>query len=207
MSGHSDTMAGVVTVRHIVQRNQKTLAESIYFYQNAEGTALAPFDCWLVLRGIKTMGLRVRKQQENAMFVAQWLQKCHLVKKVLYAGLKDHPDHDLHFSQAEGAGSVVCFLTGNMALWTHIVTVTKLFKITVSFGNVSSLISIPGHMSHASIPGEVRSSCSFPEDLIRLCIGIEDPQDLVNDLQWAMNSFQIEQSKASIAEKAAPGIS
>lgn len=173
LSGHSDTMAGCVTVLDKTERDGKTLAESIYFYQNAEGTALAPFDCWLVLRGIKTMAIRVHKQQENALKIAKWLQSScdKVITQVLYAGLSDHIDYDIHCKQATGGGAVVCFLTGDILLSEHIVTCTKLFKITVSFGNVSSLISIPGKMSHASIPAEVRSAREFPEDLVRLCIG------------------------------------
>lgn len=173
LSGHSDTMAGCITVLDKTERDGKTLAESIYFYQNAEGTALAPFDCWLVLRGIKTMAIRVHKQQENALKIAKWLKSScdKVITQVLYAGLSDHIDYDIHYKQATGGGAVVCFLTGDILLSEHIVTRTKLFKITVSFGNVSSLISIPGKMSHASIPAEVRSAREFPEDLVRLCIG------------------------------------
>jgi cysteine-S-conjugate beta-lyase len=189
MSGHSDTMAGVVTVRNIPD-DGRDLSDSLYFYQNAEGTALAPFDCWLVLRGLKTMALRVKAQQANAIIVANWLKQCSYVTSVLYTGIEGFPERDLHFSQASGPGSVVCFLTGNMALSEHIVTATKLFKITVSFGSVSSLISVPMHMSHASIPEDVRSAREFPSDLVRLCIGIEEPQDLINDLQQAMESFR-----------------
>lgn len=190
LSGHSDTMAGVVTVKNMSQ-GEKTLAESIYFYQNAEGTALAPFDCWLILRGIKTMGIRVMKQQENALAIANWLSKCKSITKVIYAGLPEHEDYDIHSSQSSGGGAVVCFLTGDVALSKHIVTITKLFKITVSFGNVSSLISIPGDMSHASIPSDVKTARDFPLDLVRISVGIESVQDLINDLDEAIKSFEL----------------
>jgi cystathionine beta-lyase len=189
LSGHSDTMAGVVTVKNIPDGNNTTLPKTLYFYQNAEGPALAPFDCWLVLRGLKTMSLRVKQQALNAMEIAKRLTTTPSVQQVIYPGLATHPDHALHRTQASGYGSVVCFLTGNQAFSHHIVTNTKLFKITVSFGSVTSLISLPGHMSHASIPEDVRAARAFPEDLIRLCIGIEDPEDLINDLQKAMESF------------------
>jgi cystathionine beta-lyase len=169
--GHSDTMAGVVTVRPVVQSSGKTLSEEVYFVQNAEGTGLAPFDCWLVLRGMKTMALRVYQQQKNAQKIAQWLVTQPSVTSVLYAGLPTHADYNIHTSQAAGAGAVVCFLTDNVALSEHITTVTRLFKITVSFGSVCSLISLPGRMSHASIPEAVRTARSFPESLVRLCIG------------------------------------
>ena len=189
MCGHSDTMAGAVVVRDTKGDGDKTLAETLYFYQNAEGTALAPFDCWLVSRGIKTMALRVDKQQANALKIATWLQGVNVVSKVYYAGLPDHGDYDIHMQQASGGGSVVCFLTGDVELSKHIVSVTKLFKITVSFGSVTSLISLPGNMSHASIPAEVRSAREFPEDLVRISVGIESAEDLIADLANAICSF------------------
>jgi cystathionine beta-lyase len=117
MSGHSDTMAGAVIVRPMKGEAGKTLAETLYFYQNAEGTALAPFDCWLVSRGIKTMPLRVERQQQNAIRVAEWLQTIPVITKVIYAGLPTHPDFDIHSKQASGGGSVVCFLTGNTCVY------------------------------------------------------------------------------------------
>jgi cysteine-S-conjugate beta-lyase len=188
MCGHSDTMAGAVIVKDM-KEGDKSLADTIYFYQNAEGTALAPFDCWLVSRGIKTMALRVQRQQANALQVARWLKTVPLITTVFYAGLEDHRDYDIHIEQASGGGSVVCFLTGNVELSKHIVTHTKLFKITVSFGSVTSLISLPGNMSHASIPAEVKAAREFPEDLVRMSIGIESPEDLIADLQRAMATF------------------
>lgn len=189
MSGHADTMAGAVICKNRMEGDQ-TLGQAIYFYQNAEGTGLAPFDCWLVLRGIKTMALRVERQQQNAMILAKWLTTCPFVTRVYYSGLDTHPDYDLHMTQASGGGSVVSFETGSFELSKHIVTATKLFKITVSFGSVSSVIELPGQMSHASIPEEVRNAREFPEDLIRMSIGIENVQDLINDLQATMKSFE-----------------
>ena len=188
MCGHSDTMAGAVIARDM-KEGDKTLSETLYFYQNAEGTALAPFDCWLISRGLKTMALRVERQQINAVKIAKWLQTVPLITTVFYAGLDDHKDSDIHMSQSSGGGSVVCFLTNNVEFSKHIVTTTKLFKITVSFGSVTSLISLPGSMSHASIPAEVRSAREFPEDLVRMSIGIENVDDLMNDLKAAMASF------------------
>jgi cystathionine beta-lyase len=135
------------------------------------------------------MPLRIQKQQVNALAVANWLKTVPLVTKVFYAGMEDHPDYDIHSSQATGGGCVICFLTGNLKLSEHIVTVTKLFKITVSFGSVNSLISLPCNMSHASIPAEVRSARELPEDLVRMSIGIEDPMDLIDDLKTAIASF------------------
>lgn len=183
ISGHADVMAGVV-----VAKNQE-LAEQIYFFQNAEGTGLSPFDSWLLLRGVKTMHLRVERQQENAIRVAKFLKAHPAVTQVHYTGLESHPDYDLHIAQASGGGSVVCFRTGSLAFSQHVVTVTKLFKITVSFGSVNSLISMPGAMSHASIPAEVRAAREFPEDLVRISIGIESAEDLIADLSRAFQSY------------------
>ncbi|OQS04305.1 cystathionine beta-lyase [Thraustotheca clavata] len=182
--GHSDTMSGIVIAK------DPELCRELYFVQNAEGTGLAPMDCWLLLRGIKTMGLRVLTAQDNAMRIASYLSSHPAVTKVYYAGLPTSKNRDIHYAQARGAGSVITFCTGDLAFSQHIVSTTKLFKITVSFGSVNSLISLPGVMSHASIPEEVRKARSFPEDLIRLSIGIEDVQDLINDLQRAFQSFE-----------------
>lgn len=185
IAGHSDVMAGVLAVK------RKSLAKDIYFLQNAEGSGLAPFDCWLCLRGIKTMALRIEKQQENARKIAEFLSSHPLIEKVYYAGLPSHPGHNLHFLQAKGGGSVLSFQTGSLALSKHIVENTRLFSITVSFGSVKSLISLPCFMSHASIPSEVRKSRGLSEDLIRLSVGIEDAEDLIVDLDQAIKSASV----------------
>lgn len=182
IAGHSDLMAGVLAVKG------DSLAREMAFLQNAEGSGLAPFDCWLCLRGIKTMALRIEKQQANAQKIAEFLSSHPRVKKVHYAGLPDHPGRKLHYSQAKGAGSVLSFSTGSLELSKHIVETTKHFCITVSFGSVKSLISLPCFMSHASIPAEVRKSRGLTEDLIRISVGIEDLEDLVTDLDNAFNS-------------------
>ncbi|RAL52352.1 hypothetical protein DM860_007209 [Cuscuta australis] len=182
ISGHSDLMAGVLTVKG------ERLAKDLYLLQNAEGAGLAPFDCWLCLRGIKTMALRVEKQQDNAQKIAEFLTLHPRVKKVNYAGLPDHPGRSLHYSQAKGAGSVLSFLTGSLALSKHVVETTKYFSVTVSFGSVKSLISLPCFMSHASIAAEVREARGLTEDLVRVSVGIEDVDDLIADLDYALST-------------------
>ncbi|KAA0038451.1 cystathionine beta-lyase [Cucumis melo var. makuwa] len=182
IAGHSDVMAGVLAVRG------ERLAKELYFLQNAEGSGLAPFDCWICLRGIKTLALRVEKQQENAQKIAEFLCIHPRVKKVYYAGLPTHPGRSLHYSQAKGAGAVLSFLTGSLALSKHIVESTKYFSITVSFGSVKSLISMPCFMSHASIPAAVREARGLTEDLIRISVGIEDVNDLITDLDNALRT-------------------
>ncbi|KAL1075550.1 hypothetical protein V6Z11_D11G370800 [Gossypium hirsutum] len=182
IAGHSDLMAGVLAVKG------ESLAKELYFLQNAVGSGLAPFDCWVCLRGIKTMALRVEKQQENAQKIAEFLSSHPRVKKVNYAGLPNHLGRDLHYSQAKGAGSVLSFLTGSLALSKHVVETTKYFSITVSFGSVKSLISLPCFMSHASIPSAVREARGLTEDLVRLSVGIEDVEDLIADLDNALRT-------------------
>ncbi|XAR68427.1 Cystathionine beta-lyase [Bertholletia excelsa] len=182
IAGHSDVMAGVLAVRG------ESLAEDLRLLQNAEGAGLAPFDCWVCLRGIKTMALRVEKQQENAQKVAEFLSSHPKVKKVNYAGLPDHPGRSLHFSQAKGAGSMISFQTGSLALSKHVVEMTKYFSMTVSFGSVQSLISLPAFFSHASIPPEEREARGLTEDLIRISVGIEDANDLISDLDNALRT-------------------
>ncbi|CAI0473262.1 unnamed protein product [Linum tenue] len=182
IAGHSDLMAGVLVVKG------ESLGRNLYFLQNAEGSGLAPNDCWLCLRGIKTMVLRVEKQQENAQKIAEFLASHPRVKRVNYAGLPDHPGRELHYSQAQGAGSVLSFLTGSLALSKHIVETTKYFSVTVSFGSVKSLISMPCFMSHASIPAAVREARGLTEDLIRISVGIEDVDDLIADLDFALKT-------------------
>jgi cystathionine beta-lyase len=176
ISGQSDVTGGILSCVG------EQLGKDIYFHQNAEGLHLGPFDCWLALRGLKTMALRMERQAENAMVLARWLEAHPLVKYVNYPGLESNAGYDLHKSQASGAGSILSFATGDVELSRIIVEQAKLFKITVSFGNTASLISLPCFMSHASIPAEVRAARGLPDDLVRISAGIEDAQDLVDDL-------------------------
>ena len=180
LCGHSDVMAGSVAVAN------ESVAEQVYLVQNGEGTGLAPFDSWLLLRGLKTLGLRVERQQQNACRVADFLAAHPLVRRVHFPGLTDHPGHVLHRRQARGPGALVSFETGSVALSQRLVEATRLYTISVSFGSVCSLASLPCRMSHASIPAEVRARNAFPEDLVRLSIGIEDVDDLIEDLQQAL---------------------
>ena len=182
IAGHSDVTGGILTCR------DPELADELYFHQNAEGGGLGPFDCWLALRGLKTMALRMDKQAANAQLLAEYLEQCPLVKKVNYAGLPGHRDHALHVRQATSGGSLLSFETGNLEASKAIVTDTELYKITVSFGSVGSSISLPCYMSHASIPAEVRAARGLPDDLVRISVGIEDPRDLISDLECALGN-------------------
>lgn len=178
LSGHHDVMAGVIGI------NNAALADRFFFMINSTGCGLAPFDCYLLHRGIKTLAVRMEKQQENANAIAQFLESHGF--KVRYPGLKSHPQYALHWSQARGAGAVLSFETGSILLSERIVESTKIFGISVSFGCVNSLISMPCRMSHASIDPATRKERALPEDIIRLCVGIEDIGDLVDDLSQAL---------------------
>ncbi|GAM88246.1 hypothetical protein ANO11243_062790 [Dothideomycetidae sp. 11243] len=178
LSGHHDVMAGVMAT------NDPELGDKLFFPINASGCGLSPFDSWLLLRGVKTLAVRMEKQQLNAMAIATFLERHGF--KVRYPGLKSHPQYALHWSQARGAGAVLSFETGSTQLSERIVEATRLFGISVSFGCVNSLISMPCRMSHASIDAATRKERALPEDIIRLCIGIEDVSDLLDDLQQAL---------------------
>jgi cysteine-S-conjugate beta-lyase len=178
LSGHHDLMAGVLAVK------SEELAEKYYFVINSTGCGLAPFDCWLLMRGVKTLKVRMDAQQANAMRIATFLESVGF--KVRYPGLKSHPQYDLHNSMARGAGAVLSFETGDIYLSERIVESAKLWAISVSFGCVNSLISMPCRMSHASIDAKTRQERGVPEDLIRLCVGIEDGEDLLDDLRSAL---------------------
>lgn len=178
LNGHHDIMAGVIATR------SQELADQIYFVINSTGAGLAPFDCWLLARGIRTLALRVERQQENAAKIAEFLESAGF--KVRYPGLKSHPQHALHASLCKGAGGVLSFETGLVALSRKICEAATIFGIAVSFGCVNLLISMPCLMSHALIDAKTREERAFPEDLIRLCIGIESIDDLLADLKAAL---------------------
>jgi cystathionine beta-lyase len=180
LGGHSDLTAGVVAAR------DPTLCERLSFRQNAEGVALGPFDSWLLLRGIKTLGLRLDRQQGNAQRLAEFLSTHRGVTRVRFPGLPQHPGAALHREQAAGPGAVLSFETGSLDRSRRLVEALQLFRIAVSFGSVISTVSLPCRMSHASIPESVRAARELPEDLIRLSVGIEDADDLIADLASAL---------------------
>lgn len=180
LCGHSDVTAGVLTVR------DEALAERIYFIQNGEGAVLGPFDAFLLLRGIKTLGVRLDRQQQTALRVAQALAALPGVHRVRFPGLEGHDRAAIHAAQADGPGTLVCFETGDFETSLRLVEALTLFNITVSFGGVNSSASLPCRMSHASIPAPVRAARALPEDLVRLSIGLEDAEDLIEDLAAAL---------------------
>ena len=179
LSGHHDLMAGVLAV------NNAALGDKLFFTINASGCGLSPFDSWLLMRGVKTLKVRMEQQQSNAQRIAEFLETCGF--KVRYPGLRSHPQYELHNSMARGAGAVLSFETGDIDVSERIVESAKLWAISVSFGCVNSLISMPCRMSHASIDAKTRKERALPEDIIRLCVGIEDADDLIDDLSRAVS--------------------
>lgn len=180
LCGHGDVTGGVVATR------SPALAERIAFIQNAEGAGLAPFESWLLLRGLKTLDLRVRAQQRNARRVVRFLAAHPAVRRLHYPGLGTHPGHAVHAGQARGSGAVLSFETGSHERSRLLVEALELFTIAVSFGGVHSQASLPGHMSHAAVPAAERRDHGFPDDLVRLSVGIEDVDDLLEDLARAL---------------------
>ncbi|KAF5381979.1 hypothetical protein D9615_004291 [Tricholomella constricta] len=178
LSGHHDLMAGVITC------NRDDIAKQLAFTINSVGNALTPIDSFLLLRGIKTLALRMDRQQVTTNIVAEYLHS--LGFQVHYPGLADHPGREIHERIADGNGAVLSFETGSKGLSERIVGGTRLWGISVSFGCVNSLISMPCVMSHASIDAATRAARGLPEDLIRLCVGIEDVHDLLDDLEHAL---------------------
>ena len=179
LGGHSDLIAGLIVTK------EKELGDKIKFIQNACGAILAPFDSWLVIRGVETLHLRVKQHCENALAVARFLEKHPAVDKVYYPGLKTHPNHTIAAKQASGFGGIVSFTlkqdTEEAA--TAFATRTKLFKLAESLGGVKSLLCLPSQMTHKTIPAEKRRAAGVADSLVRLSIGLEEAKDLIDDLQ------------------------
>ena len=183
LNGHCDVVGGAV-----VTTNDE-LTQRVQFLLNAMGTCASPFDCWLVLRGIQTLPLRMKKHEENAMAVASYLQKHKAVSQVFYPGIKSHPGHEIAKRQMKGFGGVVSFeLKGGTESVNHFLRRLKVFSLAESLGGAASLAEHPATMSHASMPPDYRAKIGISDDLIRLSVGLENIDDLIDDLGQALNS-------------------
>ncbi|NTV26695.1 MAG: PLP-dependent transferase [Chlorobiaceae bacterium] len=181
LNGHSDVVGGAVL------SNSPELDARIRFLVNSLGTCAQPFDCWLVLRGIKTLVPRMKEHERNARAVAEYLDRHPKVKRVFYPGLASHPQHELAKRQQRGFGGMVSFeVDGAIEQVNSILRGTKLFALAESLGGVESLIEHPATMSHASMGAEHRAAVGITDGVIRLSIGIEDPDDLIADLSQAL---------------------
>ena len=181
LGGHSDVIGGALIT------NNDSLYEKLKFYQNAVGATPGPFDSWLVLRGIKTLAVRMKKHEENAKAISEFLEKHPKVKKVNYPGLKSHPQHELAKKQMTGFGGMISFeVQGGKDFAKKVVESTKLFQLAESLGGVESLIGHPVTMTHVGVPKEQIDKIGISESLIRISVGIEDVKDLINDFVQAL---------------------
>ncbi len=182
LGGHSDVVMGSLVVK------DKKLAERLYFIQNASGAVCGPQDSFLVLRGIKTLHLRMQRHCENGEAVANFLRSHPRVDKVYWPGFEDHPNHDIAKKQMRGFGGMISFTTakGTLKSAVKIVEKLKVFTLAESLGGVESLAGHPASMTHASIPKEERAKTGVVDSMIRLSVGIEDEEDLINDLKKAL---------------------
>ncbi len=182
LNGHSDMVGGVlVTARD-------DAAERLAFIQNAAGAVPGPLDCWLALRGVKTLALRMERHDQNGRRVSEWLSHQADVTQVYYPGLASHPQHDLAKRQMSGFGGMISFDLGDPARARRFAESTQVFSLAESLGGVESLIGHPASMTHASVPRALRESFGLTDSLLRLSCGIEDPQDLIEDLGRAMSA-------------------
>ena len=182
LSGHNDVLAGVLVTK------TRELGDRLYFYQNSTGAVPGPWDCWLTLRGLKTLSLRLDRQEHNACVIAEWLTRQPHIVKVLYPGLETHPGHDLLKSQASGFGSIISFEVDDPDLVPRILSSVEVFVFAESLGGVESLITFPAVQTHADMDGEVRCRLGISDRLLRLSVGIEAVEDLIGDLSSAFGT-------------------
>ncbi|WP_312334328.1 trans-sulfuration enzyme family protein [Anaerospora hongkongensis] len=180
LSGHNDVLCGIVVAR------DAELAEKIRFIQNATGAVLGPQDSWLLLRGMKTLALRMDRHNENAGKVAQWLTTHPKVEQVFYPGLSSHPGREIQESQASGYGGMLSFTVTDRALVPQVLAKVKLLQFAESLGGVESLITFPAAQTHADIPADIRARLGISDCLLRLSVGIEHADDIIQDLEQAL---------------------
>jgi cystathionine beta-lyase/cystathionine gamma-synthase len=181
LAGHADVVGGAICL------DEPSLYKRLKFLQNAAGATPSPFDCFLTLRGMKTLALRMREHAKNALEIARFLQEHPRVRRVYYPGLPKHPGHDIAASQMDGFSGIVSFeVKGGLSEARRLLTRLHIFKIAESLGGVESLVELPTIMTHASIPKEEREKAGLYDGLIRLSVGIEHKQDLLEDLKRAL---------------------
>jgi cystathionine beta-lyase/cystathionine gamma-synthase len=180
LNGHSDCTGGVV----VLERPED--AEKIYFIQRSTGAGLAPMDCFLISRGIKTLAVRMERHNSNGMRIAEFLERHPKVKRVIYPGLESHPQHAIAKRQQRGFGAMITFDVGSLDAARKVLNGVRLCSLAESLGGVETLISHPALMTHSSIPPEVREKIGITDGLVRLSVGIEDVEDLIADLDQAL---------------------
>lgn len=181
LNGHSDIIGGIVLT------NSDTISQKLKFIQNAIGAVPSPFDCWLILRSTKTLAVRMRQHNENALKIAQYLEKSDKIKKVYYPGLTSHPQHKLVKKQMTGFSGMLAIEFGDEKIAKKFLKSTKIFKLAESLGGVESLMSHPASMSHAALPQEKKDAFGITNSLVRISVGIEDVEDLISDIEQALD--------------------
>lgn len=186
LGGHSDLIAGLVVTR------TKELGEKIRYIQNASGAVLGPFDSWLTIRGLETLHLRMKQHCSSAQAIAEYLSQHPAVDRIYYPGLTTHRNHDIAKKQSSGFGGVVSFTLrrDTCAAAVEFVTSTELFRLAESLGGIKSLLSHSANMTHKSIPAHKRRAAGVADSLIRLSVGLEEPDDLIKDLQQAFEKIK-----------------
>lgn len=180
LGGHSDLVAGLVVV------DDEVLAQRLGFIQNSIGGVLPPFDSFLLIRGIKTLGVRMDRHCENALFIAEYLQKHSAIKKVFYPGLSTDEGYEIQKIQASAAGGMISFILEDNYDYKKFFATVKMIALAESLGGAESLLCHPASMTHASIPKDIRMQMGIPDNLIRLSVGIEDKLDIIEDLDQAI---------------------
>jgi cystathionine beta-lyase/cystathionine gamma-synthase len=180
INGHSDVIGGILIT------NDSKIHDRMRYVQNAVGSVPSPFDCWLILRSTKTLAVRMERHNSNAMRIAKHLEKSSYIKKVYYPGLESHPQHSLAKKQMSGFGGMISVELGDVELAKKLLKNVKIFTLGESLGGVESLISHPASMTHASVPKAEREKYGFTDSLVRLSVGIEDVEDLIEDIEQAI---------------------
>ena len=177
LGGHNDTLAGFIVT------SSEEVQEKLRFIIKTTGAGLAPFDCWLILRGIKTLGIRMERSQENAIKIANWLKEQLVVKHVYYPGLQEHPGYEIMKKQARGFGSMLTFQLESKEFALSVLEKVRMIKFAESLGGVETLITYPTTQTHADVPKEIRERNGITEATLRLSVGIEDAQDLLDEFE------------------------
>lgn len=176
LGGHNDTLAGFLVT------NRDDISEKFRFLIKTTGSGLAPFDSWLILRGIKTLGIRMEKSQQNAIVIADWLKEQKAVTKVIYAGLPEHPGYEIMKRQSRGFGAMITFQLESKEFAVAVLEKVRMIKFAESLGGVETLITYPATQTHADVPEKVREKNGITESTLRLSVGIEDVKDLLEEL-------------------------
>lgn len=184
LGGHNDTLAGFLVT------NREDLSEKFRFLIKTTGAGLAPFDAWLILRGIKTLGIRMEKAQQNAIVIANWLKEQDAVTKVIYPGLPEHPGYEIMKKQARGFGAMLTFQLKSPEIALAILEKVRMIKFAESLGGVETLITYPATQTHADVPKEIREKNGITDSTLRLSVGIEDVKDLLDELTNVFREIQ-----------------